>query len=101
MTQQAGGSPNPKAVEHCATAIKKFSTLPVERVKEITAEISMLGRSGLDMHNPAEQYALNSLPGSYTGLELVCYLYVGIQMFSPGTDVGFDLGAEYNIAKVR
>lgn len=99
MTQQAGGSPNSKAVEHCATAIKTFSALPVEKVKAITAEISLLGRSGLDVNNPARQYALETLPGPFTGLELVCFLYVAVQMFAPGTDVGLDLKREYEIAK--
>lgn len=99
MAEQAGGSPNPKAVEHCATAIKMFSTLAVDKVKAITAEISILGRSGLDVNDPTKQYALKTLSGPFTGLELVCYLYVAVQMLAPGTDVGFDLGREYEIAK--
>ena len=101
MTQQAGGSPNPKAVEHCATAIKTFSALPVEKVKAITAEISILGRSGLDVNSMAKHYGLKTLPGSFTGLELVCHLYVGLQTLAPGTDAGFDLGREYELAKRR
>jgi Flp pilus assembly protein TadD len=99
MAVEAGGSPNPKAVDYCAVAIKIFSALPVENVKAITAEISILGRSGLDVNNQAIQYSLKNLPGSFTGLELVCYLYVAVQMLAPGTDVGFDLGREYEIAK--
>lgn len=101
MTEQAGGSPNPNAVEHCAAAIKMFSALPVEKVKAVTAEISVLGRSGLDVNDPAKQYALKGLPGSFTGLELACYLYVAVQMLAPGTDMGFDLGREYELAKRR
>jgi Tfp pilus assembly protein PilF len=99
MAEQAGGSPNPKAVDYCAVAIKMFSALPVEKVKAITAEIGILGRSGLDVNAPAKQYALKNLRGSFTGLELVCYLYVAVQMVAPGTDMGFDLGREYDIAK--
>lgn len=99
MAEQAGGSPNAKAVKHCATAIKMFSALPVEKVKAITAEVSLLGRSGLDVNDPAKQYVLKNLPGSFTGIELVCYLYVALQMLAPGTDVGFDFGREYEIAK--
>ncbi len=101
MAEHAGGSPNTKAVEHCVAAIKTFSALPVETVKTITAEISILGRSGLDVNDPTQRYALKSLPGSFTGLELVCYLYVAVQALAPGTDVGFDLGREYEIAKRR
>lgn len=99
MAEQAGGVPNPKAVEHCAAAIKMFSALPVEKVKAITAEISIVGRSGLDVNDPTKRYALKGLPGSFTGLELVCYLYVAVQMLAPGSDVGFDLSREYEIAK--
>jgi Flp pilus assembly protein TadD len=99
MAEHAGGSPNPKAVEHCAAAIKVLSALPVEKVKAITAEISILGRSGLDVNDPTKQYALKTLSGPFTGLELVCYLYVAVQALAPGTEVGFDLGREYEIAK--
>lgn len=101
MAEQAGGSPNPKAVDYCAEAIKMFSALAVDKVKAITAEISILGRSGLDVNDPTKRYTLKSLPDSFTGLELVCYLYVAVQMLAPGTDVGLDLGREYEIAKRR
>jgi tetratricopeptide (TPR) repeat protein len=99
MTERADGTPNPKAIEYCAAAIKMFSALPVENVKAITAEISILGRSGLDVNNQAIQYSLKNLPGSFTGLELVCYLYAGVQMLAPGTDVGVDLSREYEVAR--
>jgi Flp pilus assembly protein TadD len=99
LSESDGELPNPKAVEYCAAAIKTFSTIPVEKVKGLAAEISALGRSGLDVNNQAKQYILKNLPGSFTGLELVCYLHVAVQMFAPGTDVGFDLGREYEIAK--
>ena len=37
--------------------------------------------------------------GSFTGLQLVCMMYVGFQIVSPGTDVGMDLSKEYSVAQ--
>lgn len=45
------------------------------------------------------KYRLASVPGSYSGLHLVCLMYVGFKMFAPEQDVGFDLSKEYGAAK--
>ena len=42
---------------------------------------------------------LQSLPGTFSGLQLTCYMYVGMQMVSPSMDIGFDLSLEYQAAK--
>ena len=44
-------------------------------------------------------YQLKTKPGEFTGLQLVCYVYVGFQQISPEAEVGFDLSKEYKAAK--
>ncbi len=93
--------PRLDAVEYCASAIKLFSSMPLESTKVIAAEISMLGRSGLDVNGTSKRYTLKSLPGDFLGLQLVCYMYVAFQLIAPGTDIGFNLSREYQIARER
>ena len=75
--------------------------LQQEELKKIAMEIATEGRSGFDVNTPTKQYQLKTLPGEFSGLEMVCYLYVVMQMMAPGTDIGFDLSREYEAARCR
>jgi len=44
------------------------------------------------------QYALKSLAGEFTGLQLISYLFVGIKSIDPNQEVGIDLAREYSMA---
>jgi hypothetical protein len=98
MRDAAGGSARPDAVMYCLAAMQKFKSMGAEKSKAITAEIAMLGRSGFDINNPAKKYTLKSLPGEYTGMQLVCHMYVVKQM-DPSLDAGIDLSREYEAAQ--
>jgi len=58
----------------------------------------MLSRSGLDINNSAEQYALNSLPGRFSGLHLLAIMYAAFQQIDPTLESGADVSAEYKAA---
>jgi hypothetical protein len=92
------GSRRPDAVEYCVAAITEFRCRPLDEVKQIAFEIAAFGRGGIDVHDPEKKYRLDSLPGEFCGLQLVCLMYVGFQMVAPGTDVGIDLSREYSSA---
>jgi tetratricopeptide (TPR) repeat protein len=96
---KTGGAPRPDAIEYCAAAIKRFSKMSHEEVKKIAGEIAILGRSGFGVNNPSKRYQIKSMEGDFSGLQLVCYMYVAFQMIAPGSDVGFDLSREYEMAK--
>ena len=84
---------------YCLSAIEKFEKMSEEDVKRIGFEIAMKGRGGLDTNDPTPKYQLESLPGDFSGLNLVCYMYVAFQSIAPETDIGFDLSKEYAAAK--
>jgi len=44
-------------------------------------------------------HRLKNLEGEFSGLALVCSLYVGMQSMAPGADIGFHLSKEYKMAK--
>jgi len=45
------------------------------------------------------EISLQSMPGKFSGLHLLCYEYVAFQQIAPGKDIGFDLSAEYGTAR--
>ena len=52
-----------------------------------------------DVNNPDTKYTLNTMKGEFTGLQLVCYMFVGFKSFAPEQDVGMDFSEEYRMAQ--
>ena len=50
------------------------------------------------MNNPDSRYTLRSVPGEFSGLHLMCLMYVGFKKLEPKLDIGFDLSHEYEAA---
>lgn len=86
------------AVFYLLGALQNFSNKSYDDIKRITYEISMKGRNGFDINSPEQKYTLTSMDGNFSGLHLVCYMYVGIQKIEPSLDAGIDLSSEYKIA---
>ncbi len=91
-------APRVDTVMYCLTALEQFEKMPPEEVQRVGFEIATLGRSGLDVNDATPKYRLRTLPGEFTGLQLVSLLYVAFQQIAPGADVGFDLSREYALA---
>ena len=87
------------AVFYCLAAFEKFEQMNLLQIRGVASEIAMLGDSGIDLSNPERNYQINSIPGDFTGIQLLCYMYVGFQMIDPNIDIGFDLSKEYQLAK--
>jgi len=86
------------AVMYMVSALKLFENESENRVREITFEIALKGRGGFDINNPDKKYTINSLPGIFSGLQLVSYMYVGFKKIAPEQDIGVDLSQEYRMA---
>jgi len=86
------------AVFYLLSALKLYNSMPLQEVKRVSFEIGMMGQNGLDINNPEKKYALTSLQGIFTGLQLVCYMYAGFRFFAPEMDIGVDLSEEYKTA---
>lgn len=93
------GVPRPDAVMYCLGAIERFEKISRADIERIAFEIAMLGRTGLNVNDPGQKYRLKSLPGEYSGLQLVCLMYVGFKIVAPEQDIGFDLAREYAAAQ--
>ena len=89
----------PDAVEYMIGAMKRFAEIPREQVGRVAMEIARLGETGLEINNPLKRYSLTNLDGDFSGLQLLCYMHVGMALFDPKVDCGSGLQREYEIAK--
>ena len=91
--------PRQDAVQYCLEALRRLAPMAPEELKSLGLELALAGREGFAVHNPERRYRVKGLEGELSGLAMVCYLYVAMQRVAPGTDIGFDLAAEYEEAK--
>jgi tetratricopeptide (TPR) repeat protein len=89
----------PDAVEYMIGAMKRFAEIPREQVGRVAMEIARLGETGLEINNPLKRYSLTNLDGDFSGLQLLCYMHVGMALFDPKVDCGSGLQREYEMAK--
>lgn len=87
------------AMLYCASALEKFEKMNREDIQKIAYEIGMKGADGIDINDPLKRYTLKSMHGEFTGLQLICYMYVGFKIINPTLNTGIDLSREYNTAK--
>jgi tetratricopeptide (TPR) repeat protein len=87
------------AVYYCLEAMKRFAQMPQGDLQKLTLELAMAGRDGFAVHDPNSRYRIKQLEGEFSGLAMVCFMYVAMQRVAPGTDIGFDVAAEYEEAK--
>jgi tetratricopeptide (TPR) repeat protein len=90
----AAGQTRMDTVMYCLGALETFAKMSKEDIRQVTFEIALLGRQGLDVNDPAQKYQLRSLPGRFSGLHLVSIEYVGFKLIDQSVDIGFDLAAE-------
>ena len=93
------GGYRPDAVEYMIGAMKRFAEIPHEQVGRAVMEIAQLGQAGLEINNPLKRYSLTNLDGDFSGLQLLCYMHVGMALFNPEMDCGSGLQREFEIAK--
>ncbi len=76
--------------------MRLFRGKSLPEIQEITFEIGMLGKYGLDINDPQESHVLRALPGrTFSALQLICITYAGFKKIDPGTDLGEYLGEEW------
>jgi tetratricopeptide (TPR) repeat protein len=87
------------AVMYLSGAIEKFAGLPRKEVEKIGYEVAKLGMDGFDVNDSRRKYQLQSLPGRFSGLHMVCLMYAAFKIVNPTADIGFDLANEYTLAQ--
>lgn len=94
-----GGSVRMDAVFYMQQAMDTFASRSRDEAGRIIMEIARLGESGLKINDPTVRYSLKTLPGDYSGLQLLSMMHVGIRMLDPKAETGSGLDREYELAK--
>jgi hypothetical protein len=55
--------------------------------------------NGIDVNDSSPKYRRRTLPGDFSGSQLLCYEYVAFKQIAPEIDIGFDVTREYEQAK--
>lgn len=98
LRQEAPAGVKMDAVMYCLAALRGLAGMDETRRKSITAEIALLGRDGLDIAGSDKKYSLRTMPGRFSGLELLAWMFVGMKQLAPDADPGIDLRQEYALA---
>jgi hypothetical protein len=100
MRRRGGGALRLDVAMYMAGALRVFDEVGEAKRQEITLEIALLGREGLDLNDASQKYSLNSLPGQrYSGVHLLAMLDAGLKAMYPGMDPGVDFEQEYIAAR--
>ena len=83
------------AVVGCVAALQEFAKMSPDQVRSITLEIAALGTKEINPYDPEARYRLRSLTGEFTGMQMLCLMYVGLQQIAPDVNMQFDLSGEY------
>ena len=86
------------AVFYMPSALAEFATLSRVEAGEITMEIALLGQKGLQIHHPDIRYALKTMPGDFSGLQLVSLMHVGLKSLDSNVQTGTGFDREYELA---
>ena len=97
--KNSGEHENSDAVFYCIDALKRLKDANQKETAAVALEIAQLGQNGININDPEITYTIKSFSGNFTGLALVCLLHVAVQKVSPGSNSGFDVQEEYEIAK--
>jgi len=98
MREAVVGDVRPDAMMYCLGALQKIEGMSNAEVQKIAFEIAAVGMKGINPNDSKKRYTLRTLPGEFSGLQLLSYMYVTWKRVKPDADIGFDLHKEYEAA---
>ncbi|AHK78165.1 hypothetical protein M911_02065 [Ectothiorhodospira haloalkaliphila] len=99
MRRSADGGLRMDVVMYMTGALETFEKMDKQQLTTTVFEIAKLGESGLSINDPAKRYTLKSLPGDFSGLQLLSMMHVGLKQIDPSLDSQSGLDAEYEAAR--
>lgn len=99
MKEKTDGGLRMDAVMYMTGAFETFENMEQQELAKVVFEIAKLGERGLSINDPDKRYTLKSLPGDFSGLQLLSMMHVGLKQIDPSLDTQSGLDAEYEAAK--
>jgi aryl-alcohol dehydrogenase-like predicted oxidoreductase len=107
--EEARAAPEEEAnidlVLYCLDALRKYGPMRREEVEQVAYEIASvisdeMAEGDDEVHDDeGKVYRLESIEGEFTGIQLLCYMYVGFRLLDEDIDLGDDLEEEYEAAQ--
>ncbi len=89
----------PETYTHCLDALRRFDGQPRDQIFAVVSEIGLLGMNGIDHTTPGKTYTLKTYPNEiFSGLHLLCLMYVGFKLYDPKVNCGLDFAEAYELA---
>ena len=89
----------PEAYTFCLDALRRFDNKSRDDIFTVISEISLLGMNGIDHTTPGKSYTIKAYPGeTFSGLHLLCLMYVGFKLYDPSVNCGLDFAEAYEMA---
>ena len=88
----------PDVVMYILDALKVFAKEGSTKRQKIAFEIAMKGRTGLDINDPQQKYTLKTLPGKFSGMQLLAIMFTAFRQIDPTMKTGADFSVEYEAA---
>ena len=86
-------------VATCVDALRRRAEHSNEWEVDLVEEIMSLTEHGIDYTGPEARFSLAIVPGEVlTGLQVLCYLYVGLQLLDPSIDAGIPIADAFQEA---
>ena len=78
----------PAAVLYCLDALERFEGMPSDKLYKLASEIALMGSGGLDYASSERKYHVTAYEDeSFSGLQMMCMMYVGFQKVDPSVDL--------------
>ena len=89
----------PEAYTFCLDALRRFDDKSRDVIFNVISEISILGMNGIDHTTAGKTYTLKAYPDeTFSGLHLLCLMYVGFKLYDPAVNCGLDFSEAYEMA---
>jgi len=89
----------PEAYTYCLDALRRFENQTRSAIFSVVSEIGILGMNGIDHATPGKTYTIKAYPGeSFSGLHLLCLMYVGFKIYDSSVNCGLDFADAYEMA---
>ena len=90
----------PEAYTYCLDALHRFDGKSRDEIFAVVSEIGLVGMAGIDPAASEKMYSLKAYPGeTFSGLNLLCFMYVGFMLYDPNIESGLDFSEAYELAK--
>ncbi len=94
LRRSQGDGLRPAVVEGLVQALQIYGGLSPEQRQAVLVEVSAIGEKGLPVNQPLRSYTLETLPGTFTALQLACLIEIGARQVLEMADAGFGFERE-------